>query len=332
MAAVNQIIANGDNSLATPNGIVIVSPCTFVETVDLGNAAIVSLNIEGCDGAVIAPASGNALQSLVNNNGFLKAYIRKLQFNALVVLQNPTDGGIMGQQIIDFRECEFSGGLSASNIVSIGFTHCDFGQGTTKNLVNILQGYCYSDNSGHNGSTFTLTTDNSQPKPSGFTGSYFLAQGSSYGFSTINIGGPDPGSQLDLDIGAIAGRVGGTLSIGTGALVRLFHGATISSDITVMSGAELRMLGGSLRGALTIQSGGIYTQQGLSASANLRAATYEIGSAASGNSTITGGTGSPEGIVTANPGSLFLRTDGGTLMTLYVKETGVATNTGWIAK
>lgn len=43
------------------------------------------------------------------------------------------------------------------------------------------------------------------------------------------------------------------------------------------------------------------------------------------------GTGTPEGVVTAPVGTLFLRTDGGTSTTLYVKETG-AGNTGWVAK
>lgn len=43
------------------------------------------------------------------------------------------------------------------------------------------------------------------------------------------------------------------------------------------------------------------------------------------------GTGTPEGAVTANVGTLFLRTDGGTSTTLYVKESGTG-NTGWVAK
>lgn len=43
------------------------------------------------------------------------------------------------------------------------------------------------------------------------------------------------------------------------------------------------------------------------------------------------GTGSPEGSVTANVGSLFLRKDGGSGTTLYVKESGTG-NTGWTAK
>ncbi len=46
---------------------------------------------------------------------------------------------------------------------------------------------------------------------------------------------------------------------------------------------------------------------------------------------ITSGTGSPEGAVTAPVGSLYLRTDGGSSTTLYIKESGTG-NTGWMAK
>lgn len=45
----------------------------------------------------------------------------------------------------------------------------------------------------------------------------------------------------------------------------------------------------------------------------------------------TQGVGSPEGVVTAPIGSVFLRTDGGATTTLYVKTSG-AGNTGWTAK
>jgi hypothetical protein len=43
------------------------------------------------------------------------------------------------------------------------------------------------------------------------------------------------------------------------------------------------------------------------------------------------GTGTPEGVVTATIGCLFLRTDGGATTTLYVKTSGSG-NTGWTAK
>lgn len=46
--------------------------------------------------------------------------------------------------------------------------------------------------------------------------------------------------------------------------------------------------------------------------------------------------GSPEGVVTADQGSIYLRSDGGASTTLYVKESGgtgeTATSTGWVAK
>jgi hypothetical protein len=49
------------------------------------------------------------------------------------------------------------------------------------------------------------------------------------------------------------------------------------------------------------------------------------------NVTITSGTGTPEGAVTAQIGSMFMRRDGGAGTTLYVKESGTG-NTGWVAK
>lgn len=70
------------------------------------------------------------------------------------------------------------------------------------------------------------------------------------------------------------------------------------------SGNEVRMLANSTRAAIQ------YTPSG---------------------ATISSGTGSPEGAVTANPGSIWLRSDGGSGTTLYVKESGSG-NTGWVAK
>lgn len=50
-----------------------------------------------------------------------------------------------------------------------------------------------------------------------------------------------------------------------------------------------------------------------------------------GDVTWTTGAGSPNGVVTAPPGSLYSNTSGGASTTLYVKESG-AGNTGWVAK
>jgi hypothetical protein len=44
------------------------------------------------------------------------------------------------------------------------------------------------------------------------------------------------------------------------------------------------------------------------------------------------GNGDPNGVVTASPGALYTNTAGGANLTLWVKESGTATNTGWVAK
>lgn len=50
-----------------------------------------------------------------------------------------------------------------------------------------------------------------------------------------------------------------------------------------------------------------------------------------GGVTWTNGSGSPEGVVTAPIGSLYSRTDGGLLTSLYVKQSETG-NTGWAGK
>lgn len=44
------------------------------------------------------------------------------------------------------------------------------------------------------------------------------------------------------------------------------------------------------------------------------------------------GTGSPEGVVVANIGQIFERTDGGAGTSFYVKESDDGLATGWVAK
>lgn len=50
-----------------------------------------------------------------------------------------------------------------------------------------------------------------------------------------------------------------------------------------------------------------------------------------GSAKWTSGAGSPEGVLSAVVGSIWLRTDGGANTTFYIKETGSG-NTGWVAK
>lgn len=61
-------------------------------------------------------------------------------------------------------------------------------------------------------------------------------------------------------------------------------------------------------------------------------ADMRINMSASTNMTsLINGTGSPEGVVTARVGSIYMRKDGGAGTSFYVKESGTG-NTGWVAK
>jgi hypothetical protein len=44
------------------------------------------------------------------------------------------------------------------------------------------------------------------------------------------------------------------------------------------------------------------------------------------------GTGAPGGVITASPPAIYLNRSGGAATTLYVKESGVNTTGGWVAK
>jgi hypothetical protein len=64
---------------------------------------------------------------------------------------------------------------------------------------------------------------------------------------------------------------------------------------------------------------------------NLVIGTSGKGISLPGSITWTSGSGTPEGVVTAPVGSLYSRSDGGLLTSLYVKESGSG-NTGWVGK
>jgi hypothetical protein len=57
---------------------------------------------------------------------------------------------------------------------------------------------------------------------------------------------------------------------------------------------------------------------------------FNVGTAGTVGPQCRYGTGSPEGVISARIGSIYLRTDGGQATTLYYKETGTGT-TGWVA-
>ena len=93
--------------------------------------------------------------------------------------------------------------------------------------------------------------------------------------------------------------------------------------------------GPALRAIGSAQGSGSYSSDASpgdgSAISPFAASEYRVGTNSSSGVRITSGSGSPQGVVSAPVGSLYLRTDGAAGSTLYVKESGTG-NTGWAAK
>jgi hypothetical protein len=121
---------------------------------------------------------------------------------------------------------------------------------------------------------------------------------------------------------------------GTGIDIRLADDSAFAplNCGNFVANGNIRSTDTALIGWLNTRSAMISPADGVIRLTNNAGTSYtrlELGEA---NLGISRGTGSPEGVVTALVGSLYLRTDGGLLSTLYVKESSPTPNTGWVAK
>lgn len=95
----------------------------------------------------------------------------------------------------------------------------------------------------------------------------------------------------------------------------------VTAAITVNTGGTYTEIGGLHTAGLTL-SGGTYTQTG-----TLGVAALQVGGIR-----VSAGSGTPNGVVSGSPGDIYVNVAGGALTTLWIKETGVLTNLGWVGK
>lgn len=189
----------------------------------------------------------------------------------------------------------------------------------------------------------------------GVTGAYLNKGGT--GTTGINMT-PSATAQLGVSFTSNEGVYIGTTGVGVAGSATGFHSdLTGSLDATASARLAIGLLAGSYKsrsaGANAVTNYGLYadciggtanyaiwTDRGEVSLNNTSGGTtingvctlvtdVRLGSAA--GPLIKSGTGTPEGVVTAPVGSLFLRTNGGATTTLYIKESGSG-NTGWTAK
>jgi hypothetical protein len=162
---------------------------------------------------------------------------------------------------------------------------------------------------------------------------YGTVAGNAPGITTFRSRGTTLGSTAALVAGDILGRwttIGipaDGVSLNLASLLS-FYADSIPAGAFIPTRMELELVDNTLarRLALKVTPDGQFSSRG------------PLGP---GDGTATGtnnpslwrtGTGSPNGVITGNPGDLYTDKNGGASVTLYVKESGVATNTGWVAK
>jgi len=122
-----------------------------------------------------------------------------------------------------------------------------------------------------------------------------------------------------------------TLTNGTVIIVKDDSGTATAVNTVVVARQGTDTINGGA-GSLTIDgSNGAYVRLVSNGTTGYTgsAATGVIGVRGTG---ILTGNGTPLSVVVAPVGTLYLRLDGGTTTTLYVKETGAGLSTGWVAK
>jgi len=132
----------------------------------------------------------------------------------------------------------------------------------------------------------------------------------------------------DIPVGGATPSTGAFTSLSASGALAVTGAATFGSTITLsgieISKSELDAL--VIASDVTLTSTFTFTAYAVTCTnLNVGSGTIGIGS----TRTIKVGAGTPEGSVTADPGSLYLNTSGGYGTTLYVKVSGSASNTGW---
>lgn len=106
--------------------------------------------------------------------------------------------------------------------------------------------------------------------------------------------------------------------------------ANYYSSTTLIAGIKFNSLT-TTTGDISFHTNGVTERMRIGVTGDVTITTAGKGFTLPGGITWTSGAGSPEGVVTAPVGSLYSRSDGGVLTSLYVKQSGSG-NTGWAGK
>jgi len=335
-AAIGYIAALGNNNVLPYT--ISIAAGIYQETLDFSDPALVNLTLVGYGVQIGMGGANGVAQQVINVDG--NDNLTDLSFIGLTFMAAPGSAPNGMQFTSSTPGTSFASG--ANNGWGIYFQDCQFNVDHV--LMNNLGGMCMRDCivnglfdvtnviihffvgcSLNQGMIYSIKTDTTQPTPAGF-GSYSEVELMwTQSLSTF------VNDAVSVIIFAQASQQRGNVTINGPCTNRQ---SEIRGGITVNGTGVYKedCGGGHSGGTLTLPPIPPGLPPGSPASPNYTQ-TGIIGAAAIAlnGASIISGAGSPEGVVTAAPGSLYLNNQGTTGQTLWLKETGSG-NTGWMAK
>lgn len=265
-AAINQVIANGDNGpSAAQSYTILIANGTYAEDITLNSTALQNITLQANDyltgtQTLIGTGSGSvfAIDSSSNNGNLQTLNIIGLSFNGDMRLQGSTNGTSFAGNEFKIKGCNFflsTQGLVVTNAGTIIFERCNFTQTgagvgtiTNTNFVGFPNGYSTLPDPVH-----IVTTGGNTP--AGFGGTLVVLHNQ---LSAVNFT-VDAGSTLITRSSRI-GTSGGSLNIS--GLMQCYS-SFIRSNITVNGGGTLNLRGSEYSTTATLTNSGTVTNDGV---------------------------------------------------------------------
>lgn len=241
MGAVNQVIANGDNSQSVPYVIEIFAG-TYVETIDLSNPLLSDIFFNGSNGVYVGDSTLTApVLRAVNNDNLSSVTFTNVIFSLNgttthgIEFSSTTVGSTLGNHGIIFRTCGVQDNVSDVYFNNVSFVVFD-NTGVTANInaVNVNE-FNFVNSNGPNPQTpFSIVSDLSSPTPFGWVG-YSSAE-----FTGVSIGSitTDANSKVGIESCLVNGLVTDAATVNAFVVLN----SVITGSIVVNAGGILGLV------------------------------------------------------------------------------------------
>lgn len=329
------ITNTGTISVVANTGLFVNASGLFVNTVYIGtlpanNSVYLGGKLEGALNVNSASIANNS--SFLNNkaeaNLNVNSAVSSSVSNNALLLGNKPEANLNVNSAATSNNSAFLAGVAASRYLTDNNNYVISGLYTYVNDIELKNSIVANGSVGTTGQLLTSAGDGTVYWSSVTPGSGTVTSvGSGNGLT----GGPITGS------GSLAIRANtGIVANATGVFVdAAFIGTLSANNASYLEGkieADLNVNSAATSASSLSANNAAYLAGKLEADLDVKSAVVaKIVRPGDGSPIWTSGVGDPEGVVVADVGSLYTRTDGGANTTLYVKESGVD-DTGWVAK